>query len=252
MPAAPFGEVRWFERIDSTNRYLLDEAGQGAPEGLVVVADHQAAGRGRLGRRWEAPPGTCLLASLLLRPRLAPAELHLCTAAMAVAAVAACEQVAGVVPGIKWPNDLVVADAKLAGILAEADASAPGGAPGTVAVVVGVGINVTWPGPPEAGGTSLQAAGGGVVDRRQLLDGLLDQLGPLLGLLADAPGRRQLSATFAERCVTVGRRVRVELGDDTLVGTATGLDDDGLLEVQGPWGSRRVAAGDVVHLRPES
>ena len=92
-------DVHWFEEVDSTNTYVLDQARRGAPPGLVVVADHQTAGRGRLDRRWESPSGTNLLASLLLRPQCDGADVHLCTGAVALAAADACREVAGVAPG---------------------------------------------------------------------------------------------------------------------------------------------------------
>ena len=114
-------DVHRFDEIDSTNAYLHRQARLGAPEGTVAVAEHQSAGRGRLDRRWESPPGASLLASALFRPDLDPSELHLCTAAMALAAAEACRQVAGVGPVLKWPNDLLVGEEKLAGVLAEAD-----------------------------------------------------------------------------------------------------------------------------------
>ena len=99
------------------------------PEGLVAVAAHQTAGRGRLGRRWEAPPGSNLLVSVLLRPDLGPGQRHLVSAVVALAAAGGrAADVAGVRPGIKWPNDLLAADGgKLAGVLAEADAAGPPG-----------------------------------------------------------------------------------------------------------------------------
>ena len=135
-----FGPVRRFAEIDSTNRYLLDEARAGAPEGAVAVADYQSAGRGRLGRRWEAPPGSNLLMSVLLRPTLTLDELHLCTVAVALAAATACERGAGVIPVLKWPNDLMVGGRKLGGILAEAlpAGTAPVGGVGAIGAV-GVG-----------------------------------------------------------------------------------------------------------------
>ena len=114
-------DVRRFEEIDSTNAYLRREARAGAPEGVVAVADHQSAGRGRMDRRWESPPGASLLVSVLFRPEFDPSELHLCTAALALAAAEACRRVAGVDAVIKWPNDLLVGNAKLAGVLAEAE-----------------------------------------------------------------------------------------------------------------------------------
>ncbi|MCZ7534797.1 MAG: biotin--[acetyl-CoA-carboxylase] ligase [Acidimicrobiia bacterium] len=131
-----FAEVRWFAEIDSTNRYLLDEAAASAPEGLVAVADVQTAGRGRLGRRWEAPSGASLLASALLRPDLPAERLHLVTVAAGVAAARAVADLAGIRAGLKWPNDLVIGGRKLAGLLAET--------PGGRALVVGMGLNVKW------------------------------------------------------------------------------------------------------------
>lgn len=136
-----FAEVRWFDELDSTNRYLLSEARAGAVEGLVVVADHQSAGRGRLGRRWEAPPAANLLVSVLLRPRLPFETRHLASAVVALAAADACAALGGVAASIKWPNDLLVDGRKLAGVLAEADVGTEGRAP----IVVGIGINVAWP-----------------------------------------------------------------------------------------------------------
>ena len=110
--------VRHFALIDSTNRYLLDEARAGAESGLVAVADHQTAGRGRFDRRWEAPPGSSLLVSVLLRPVPVDAG-HRAMTATALALADAVEAVAGFAPELKWPNDLVVGDRKLAGLLAE-------------------------------------------------------------------------------------------------------------------------------------
>ena len=131
MPGSRFTDIRRFDSIDSTNRYLLDEARRGAPDGVVAVADHQSAGRGRLGRSWEAPPGSNLLLSVLLRPDLPVGDRHLASAAVALAAAEAVDAVTGVRVGIKWPNDLLGPDGrKLAGVLAEADlgVAADGGA----------------------------------------------------------------------------------------------------------------------------
>ena len=142
-------DIHWLDEVDSTNTYVRDRARRGAPAGLVVVADHQTAGRGRLDRRWESPPGANLLASVLLRPDCAAEDVHLCAGAVALAGADACREVAGVEPVLKWPNDLLVGGAKLAGVLAEAEFE------GTDlrAVVVGIGLNVAWPGPPEVLGT---------------------------------------------------------------------------------------------------
>jgi BirA family transcriptional regulator, biotin operon repressor / biotin---[acetyl-CoA-carboxylase] ligase len=255
MFAAPFGELRRLDVVGSTNAYLLEEARRGAPAGLVVVADHQTAGRGRLGRRWEAPPGSSLLVSVLLRPVVPPDDLHLCTAAVALATAGACRTVAGVWPTVKWPNDLLVGDDKLAGVLAEADPAAPGGPPGSVAAVVGVGCNVDWPGPPGTGGTCLRDAAGRAVDREELLQALLTELGPRVEALASGDGRRGLGDELRDRCRTLGQVVRVTLAgtgvvEDGVVGRAVDLTAEGHLVVDTGDGRLVVAAGDVVHLRP--
>jgi BirA family biotin operon repressor/biotin-[acetyl-CoA-carboxylase] ligase len=239
-------DVHWLEEIGSTNTYLRDQARRGAADGLVVVADHQTAGRGRLDRRWESPPGANLLASVLLRPASDGTDVHLCTGAVALAGADACRAVAGVEPSLKWPNDLLVREAKLAGVLAEAD-FAQNERP---AVVVGIGINVAWPGPPGAGGTCLNEVGPGAVDRRELLEHLLRALSERRPLLDDPGGRRTLAHEVRGRCGTLGRTVRVTLDGEELVGLASAIDDAGRLVVETAAGPRAVSAGDVVHLRP--
>jgi BirA family transcriptional regulator, biotin operon repressor / biotin---[acetyl-CoA-carboxylase] ligase len=242
-------EVRRFDEIDSTNSYLKAQASEGAPDGLVAVADHQTAGRGRLDRRWEAPPGASLLLSVLMRPALDPADLHLCTAAVALAGAEAIRLVGGVSPGLKWPNDLVIGPAKLAGVLAEADL---GG--GTVRwVVVGIGINVAWPGPPDVGGTCLddQRSDGGLTDRAELFKAFLGALTARRTALETLEGRRELAAELGGACDTLGARVRVDLAGESFSGLATEIDQAGHLIVVTESGPRTVSAGDVVHLRAD-
>jgi BirA family transcriptional regulator, biotin operon repressor / biotin---[acetyl-CoA-carboxylase] ligase len=242
-------EIRRFAEIDSTNTYVMDQARLGAAEGLVAVAEHQTAGRGRLDRRWESPPGANLLASVLLRPGCEADDLHLCSGAVALAAADACAEVAGVTPVLKWPNDLLVGGSKLAGVLAEADFE------GTRlrGVVVGIGLNVAWPGPAEAGGTCLADVGGAAqpVDKGALLDLMLEGLARRRPLLDEEMGRRTLADEVRRRCATLGQRVRVSLPGEELTGTASAIDDAGHLVVETGSGRRVVGAGDVVHLRPE-
>ena len=242
-------EVRRFAELGSTNTYLLEQARAGAPEGVVAVADHQTEGRGRLGRSWEAPPGGSLLVSVLLRPTLGPGDLHLCPALVALAAVEACGQVAGVHPSVKWPNDLLIDGRKVAGVLAEADPDAPGGDPGAVAVVVGLGCNLSWPGPDPKRSTSLDAAAGRPVDGERLLATLLNGVAARRRALDSAPGRSSLAGELEARCETVGQEVRVDLARSSFVGKAVGLTSSGHLVVETTEGPRTVAAGDVVHLR---
>ena len=192
------------------------------------MAEHQTAGRGRLDRRWEAPANASLLMSVLLRPGHTS---HLVSACVALAAAEACEAVAGVRPGLKWPNDLVVGDRKLAGVLAEA---------GWGGVVVGIGINVAWA-PPDMEATCL----GEGVSREALLAALLE------GIDRRYPDQWAIVAReYRERCVTVGRDVRIELADETFTGRAADIDDEGHLLVDVGMCLRTVTAGDVVHLRP--
>jgi BirA family biotin operon repressor/biotin-[acetyl-CoA-carboxylase] ligase len=196
-----------------------------------------------------------LLVSVLLRPVLDSARLHRCTGVVALAAVAACARVAGVTVWLKWPNDLVVGDGKLAGVLAESDPSAPGGPPGSTAVVVGIGLNVGWPGPPGAGGVALSPLAGRDIDRDELLDALLEDLGTRLTALdafdvVAGPDADALLEELRARCVTIGRSVRVVGSDRTLEGIAVDLDDHGHLVVRVGTTDHVVAAADVVHLRP--
>ena len=241
-------QVQRFEEIESTNTYLREQARSGAPEGLVAVADYQTAGRGRLDRRWESPPGANLLVSLLLRPECDADDLHLCTTAVALAAADACREVTGVDVAFKWPNDLMVGESKVAGILAEVEFA--GGTP--PAVVVGIGINVAWPGPAEAGGTCLddESSRAQPVDRKDLLDHLLYARAPRREMLDDAHGRLVLADEVRRHCSTLGQRVRVVLADEEITGIAHGIDGSGRLVIETETDLRTVTAGDVVHLRP--
>lgn len=238
------GPVRHLAEIDSTNCYALDAARAGEPAGLVVVADHQSAGRGRLGRTWEAPAGASLLMSVLLRPTIRLEAMHLLTMAAGLAMADAVEAVAGFAPTIKWPNDLLVGDRKLAGMLTEAEVT-----DGTVtAVVVGIGVNVQWTDfPPEIAetATACNLVAGRTVSRDDLLVAFIEGYDARLADLDAVP------EDYRARLGTLGQRVRIELADGAFEGLAVGVADDGSLEVRLDDGATRiVTAGDVVHLRP--
>ncbi len=230
-----FSDIRLLAVTGSTNRDVARLAQAAAPEGVVVAADLQTAGRGRLDRRWEAAPGAGLLVSVLLRPQgLAASRRHLVTAAAGLAAQDACAEVAGVTPDLKWPNDLLVGDGKLAGILAEVVSAA---------VVVGMGLNV-HDGPAEA--AVLDAVAGRRVARGELLAAWLRTLDRLLGDW-DAVAR-----LYRGRCATVGRLVAVKgvAGHDRR-GLATGIDDEGRLLLRDENGEEvALSAGDITHVRP--
>lgn len=258
MSGTRFTDIRRFDSVDSTNRYLLAEARSGAAEGVVAVAEFQTAGRGRLGRRWEAPGGSNLLTSVLLRPPLRPDQQHLAAAALALAAADAVECVAALSLALKWPNDLLGENGrKVAGVLAEADVTGGPVSPGrSPAVVVGIGINVNWPAsdddlPPDLVGSagSLRQLAGAPVDRGALLEALLEALEPRAEDLARPAGRARLGEELRSRCATLGADVRVELADARFEGRAVDLTPDGHLVVETGGARRTVVAGDVVHLR---
>lgn len=248
LGATRFAALRWVETIESTNAALLADARAGAPEGAVLVADHQSAGRGRLGRRWEAPPGSSLLVSVLLRPPLGVEHAHLTTVATALAASDAVDELVGFRPRLKWPNDLVVDDRKLAGILAEAVVTGPR----LDAVVVGMGLNVNWPEPFSEEATACNLVAGHDVDRAALLVRFLERLDEHYGALREAGGRQLVVAAARRLSATLGRRVRVELpAGEVIEGRAVDITADGNLLVEAtPGRLRRIAVGDVVHLRP--
>ena len=242
-------KFHYFEKIDSTNSYARRLADAGAPEGEVVIAERQFEGRGRLGRSWESPPYCNLYFSLLLRPALAPVHAPQMTL---MAAVALADTVAAFVvepPAIKWPNDILLQGRKVAGILTESSCDAKR----IEFVILGIGVNLNFPRErmPETirdRATSLMEVGGKSFSRENFLRRLIQDLDRCYGILEDfgfdaiAP---RWEAYFALR----GRRVRVEMVDEVISGTATGIDGDGALLLEAEDGVlRRVLAGDVVPL----
>jgi BirA family transcriptional regulator, biotin operon repressor / biotin---[acetyl-CoA-carboxylase] ligase len=251
-----FADLGWVDSTGSTNADLVDAARSGAGE-RALVADHQSAGRGRLDRRWEAPPGASLLMSVLVRPPFPALGAHLLGTAMGLCAVDAVEHLAGLGVGLKWPNDVVAiaagadgADLKLGGLLAELTTGEGGDA-----VVVGIGLNVGWASvgfPPELAATATSVdLLGAPVDRGELVVELLTRFGDLVTALVDATACEHMVERYRERCVTLGRRVRVQRPADELVGVAADVSWDGSLVVRDDEGvAHTVTVGDVVHLRP--
>ena len=235
--------VEVVEDADSTNSLVGNRARDGAPAGLVIVAEHQSAGRGRLDRTWEVPRRAALTFSMLVRPKVDPEVwpwLPLLTGYAVHAALV--DRVPGL--GLKWPNDVLVDDRQLAGILVERVETSTG-----PAAVLGVGINISQEQRelPVPGATSLSLEVEGEPDRTEVLDTVIGSIDALLPLLADPESLRR---AYCGECVTLGRTVRVDLpGGETLEGTAVDIDDGGRLVVQTATGPVPVGAGDVVHVR---
>lgn len=236
--------IEHFREIESTNSWLVNEAVNGAPEGTVAYADFQSAGRGRLDRRWVSPPGASLLCSILLRAPVKVDQLHLVVAAVALSARAALVRLSGVRPSLKWPNDLLVGEAKLAGLLGEVVVTGDG-----LALVVGIGINLTDAGPIDVRATSVLDASGVTITPRALLDILLEELEQRRILLESPQGRELLRQEYERALATLGQLVRIERVDGVLFGVARGIDVSGQLLVDVDGVVTTFNAGDVVHVR---
>lgn len=238
-------EVVVVRRTGSTNDDVVALARAGDPEGIVLVAEEQTAGRGRHDRGWQAPPGAALTFSMLLRPPVPPAcWLHLPLLA-GLAVTDAVGERYEIDARLKWPNDVHVDGRKLAGVLSEVAGDA---------VVVGVGLNVLQSDaelPDAAAAVSLAGVAEEPVDRSITLLAVLRAFERRYGEWLEADGSPDvLLPAYRHRCETLGRAVRVELADGALDGTAVEVDERGRLVVETADGERRhVAAGDVVHLR---
>jgi len=239
-------ELRVLARTPSTQDVVRAAARAGARQGWTCVAAEQTAGRGRRGRTWEAPPGSGLLVSVLVTPPPEVAGGVPLAAGLAVAdAVAACAL--GVEVGLKWPNDVLsAAGGKLAGILTEVEPGAPAG----MAVVVGVGLNLSVEAfPPGVEGASLHRLAGRAVGWEEALAALLPALGARLGELR-ARGVPATVAAWRRRAVWLGSAVRVHTSGGEVEGLAADVDEGGALLLDTPAGRIRVLAGDVVRVGP--
>jgi len=232
---APDGwRIEVLAQTPSTNAVVGDRARAGEAAGLVVVAEQQTAGRGRLDRTWTSPARAGLTFSVLVRPTSPVASWGWIPLLAGLAVTRALRSRAEVAADLKWPNDVLVGGRKVCGVLAEV--AAPG------AVVIGVGLNVSARRDelPVETATSLALEGAATKDRDTILRAVLREL---TEVLADEEGSR---AAYRTGCTTVGQAVRLELPTRVVTGMAEAVDDDGRLVVDG----QAHSAGDVVHLRP--
>ncbi len=252
-PGSLWREVEVVEESPSTNATLAGRARVGEAEGLVLVTEHQTAGRGRLDRVWVTPPQAALTFSFLLAPDRVPTERWPWLPLLVGIAVSeAVRTVTGVECELKWPNDVLVGEKKVAGILVER-IERPAGA----AAVVGIGLNVTTARDelPVPNATSLLLEGAGTTDRSVILREVLRSFEALYGqwVADEGDAKRGLLDSYVRRCATIGRQVSVDLPTgERVVGEASGVDADGRLAVTTAAGVRVLGAGDVVHVRPVS
>lgn len=236
----------YFKELDSTNVYARRLAQEGAPEGEVVIAEEQTRGRGRLGRSWISPPYVNLYFSMILRPRLSPVDAPQLTLMAAVALTDAIAAFTSKPVVIKWPNDILVNGKKLAGVLTESSSSSER----IEFVILGIGVNVnfTLESMPDAireRATSLLISSESVTSREDFLRRLIHDLDRCYGILEER-GFGAIAADWEARFGLRGRRVRVEMVDQTFTGRAKGIDRDGALLVEKDSGGlERIIAGDV-------
>lgn len=230
-PDHPWGQtVYWYDAIPSTNAAAKSMAADGAPEGTVLLADCQSAGRGRLGRSFHSPAGKGLYLSVILRPDCPPTELMHLTCAVGVAVCDAVQEVLGFRPGIKWINDLVLNGKKLGGILTELTMDGSH----VASAIVGIGINCNqhhkdFPKELQSIACSLSDAANSSIDRAGLAAALIRHLEVMRRNLSQ---RDTMMERYRHDCVTIGNDVKVIQGDQIRSGRALHVDNDGSLLVQ--------------------
>ncbi|HJT65617.1 MAG TPA: biotin--[acetyl-CoA-carboxylase] ligase [Pyrinomonadaceae bacterium] len=238
-----------YESLPSTNTEVARLAGEGAEEGLAIVAGEQTAGRGRLQRAWSSPKGAGLYFSILLRPKLALDHWPLITFVAALATGDALLEASQVQTDIKWPNDLLVNERKICGILAEAIETPTGRA-----VVLGIGINLTneaFPAELINVATSVTNESGRPAEREAILTALLQALARWYSLFQEPDGAEKIAAAWSSRSSwATGKLVQVTNGDETLQGRTRGIENDGALRLETTQGIRLIRAGDVTSVRP--
>lgn len=239
------------DAVDSTNDLAMSRAAkEGITSGTVIIAERQTHGKGRLGRRWESPGGKNIYMSLVIRPELSPRDVTMLTVLTAVAGVRAIRKTTNIPVTIKWPNDLVIADRKLGGILTEVRAD-----PDRINLaVIGIGINVNmrpadFPEELRSIATSVRSAAGHTIARNDIIIQVLREFEHWYGILT-REGKRPLLQAWRKDSSTIGRKVRIAIGNTNMSGIAEGIDDNGMLQLRMHSGEcRNISAGDITFLR---
>jgi BirA family biotin operon repressor/biotin-[acetyl-CoA-carboxylase] ligase len=243
------GMIHYFETVDSTNSKAYELALGGAKEGELVISESQEKGRGRLGRHWFSPPFVNLYLSVILRPDIPPQQASLITLMAAVATADAIRKFTGLVPLIKWPNDILLRGRKVAGLLNEIHSEVDR----IHFIILGLGVNLNvdeemFPKEVRALATSLKRETGQTVSRKAFLQLLLQELEEWYALFMKE-GAATILRAWRDRAQIKGRRVKVRSFGETLVGVAVGIDSDGALILETLGGRRKVVAGDIEYQR---
>ena len=248
--------IELHDRLDSTNREAVKLAQAGVEHGTLVLADAQTAGRGRMTRSWFSPPDVNVYGSVVIRPAIDAALvatwLSWLPLMAALGAAEAVEIVGGVGTVVKWPNDLLISERKVGGILCESGASTRSES----FQVIGIGINVNgasedFPDELRPIATTLRHETGGFIDRNRLVARLLVELESCLETFLSL-GSEPIALAYRRRCATIGKTVKAVLADgQEYIGVAQGIEQDGslTLALQSTSTVRQLRAADIVHLR---
>ena len=239
----------WFDSLDSTNTRARELARQGAVHGTVLIADHQTGGRGRRGRSFHSPAGVGIYMSVILRPRCAPQEIMHLTCAAAVAMCDAVEAAVGFRPGIKWTNDLVCGQRKIAGVLTELGFDNRGNVD---FAVIGIGINccqqeADFPEDIRSIAGSLTSISGQSIDRAVVAAAMMDALYRMDTELLT--GKAHILNRYRKDCITLGKEISLVRGEEIRHGTALDIDDAGALIVRFPDGTAEAVNSGEVSVR---
>jgi len=238
-----------FETIESTNTEAMNQAKRGADEGLCIIAKHQTAGRGRLGRTWISPENAGLYFSIVLRPQGETRFLPLLTFAAAIAVFETLRELYELDPDIKWANDVHIKEKKICGILAETAETDKG-----LAVILGLGINLKSPiFPPELleTATSIEAETGKTPDYEIVLQTLIRQFSAFYKIFQSEHGAERIRHEWINRSsYAFGKEVKVSLENKTIFGKTCGIEENGALRIETEKGEIKIIqAGDVENLR---
>lgn len=240
-------DARWLKSAGSTNAEALGWAAEGVPEGALVGTDHQTAGRGRQGREWRDSPGHNLLFSIVLRPSIPTNRIGLIPLAAGLAVAEAIEQQTGLSPILKWPNDVLLADRKVCGVLLEGQFQTRSASDNLMVLGIGLNVNQVDFDPAIAGNaTSLSLESGQIVPRQPLLAELLHRLEKHYESLPLDNGA-SVRAHFEKRMAGIGRMVSVAFSysENSIAGTVLGVADDGALRLRTSEGVEILHAGEI-------